>query len=292
MIKLSRANSIESLKAKFALSGKYAAKEYQFLRLRPTDVVITPYGKSGTTWIQQIVHCLRTRGDTDFDNISRVVPWIEASFSLGIDIEAEQLCDPRAFKSHLGRSEVPKGGLYIVSIRDPKDVLYSNFKFVEGWYFETGSIALDDYAREFFIKDRGYWNHLSSWWPHRKDGDVLLMAFEHMKRDLSHAIKRMADFIDIELDDELREITEEYASLKFMQRHKDKFDDLLIRELSERESLLPLGSDSSKVRVGKIGEHFQYLSKEVSDEIDNIWSEEISTKFGFDNYQVLIESLG
>lgn len=291
MTQLSRANSIDSLKAKFAMSGEFESKEFQSMRLRPTDVVITPFGKSGTTWIQQIVHCLRTRGDMDFDDISRVVPWIEASTSLGINIEAKQLCDPRAFKSHLGKEEVPKGGVYIVAIRDPKDVLFSNYKFMEGWYFEPGTIELDDYAREFFIKGRGYWNHLSSWWPHRKDGDVLLMAFEHMKRDLSLTIQRIADFIDIELDFELREITEEHASLAFMQRHKDKFDDLLIRELSEREAFLPLGSDSSKVRVGKVGEHSQHLSDEVSDEIDQIWKEEMSDKTGFENYRTLIESL-
>jgi len=29
---------------------------------QPTDVIITPYAKSGTTWVQQIVHGLRTRG--------------------------------------------------------------------------------------------------------------------------------------------------------------------------------------------------------------------------------------
>ncbi|MEM7335431.1 MAG: sulfotransferase domain-containing protein, partial [Chloroflexota bacterium] len=28
----------------------------------PTDIIITPYAKSGTTWLQQIVHGLRTRG--------------------------------------------------------------------------------------------------------------------------------------------------------------------------------------------------------------------------------------
>jgi hypothetical protein len=291
MNKVSRANSVESLKAKFAMSGEFDSEAYRSLILRPTDVVITPYGKSGTTWVQQIVHCLRTRGDMDFDDISRVVPWIEASASLGIDLEAEQLCDPRAYKSHLGWDEIPKGGLYVVPIRDPKDALFSVFKFMEGWYFEPGSIELDDYAREFFIKRRGYWNHLSSWWPHRKDGDVLLMAFEHMKRDLSLTIKHIANFIDIELDDELRVITEERASLAYMQRHKDKFDDLLMRELSERQACLPLGSDSSKVRTGKVGEHSQYLSTEISNQIDEIWKEEISSKFGIESYQVLIESL-
>ena len=37
---------------------------------RASDVIIAPYGKSGTTWTQQIVHTLRTGGDIDHDDIS------------------------------------------------------------------------------------------------------------------------------------------------------------------------------------------------------------------------------
>ena len=48
-------------------------------RPRPTDVVIAPYGKCGTTWLQQIFHTLRTGGDMDFEDISGVVPWIETA---------------------------------------------------------------------------------------------------------------------------------------------------------------------------------------------------------------------
>ena len=66
------------------------AKQGAMLRLRPTDVVITPYGKSGTTWTQQIFHTLRTGGDMDFDDISRVVPWIEMAGVLDMDINAAQ----------------------------------------------------------------------------------------------------------------------------------------------------------------------------------------------------------
>src|SRR5262245_28666780 len=69
-------------------------------RPRPTDVVISPYGKCGTTWLQQIFHTLRTRGDMDFEDISEVVPWIETSTLLEIDINAEQRAEPRGFKSH------------------------------------------------------------------------------------------------------------------------------------------------------------------------------------------------
>jgi hypothetical protein len=31
------------------------------ITLRPTDIVIAPFGKCGTTWLQQIGHTLRTR---------------------------------------------------------------------------------------------------------------------------------------------------------------------------------------------------------------------------------------
>jgi len=261
------------------------------LKLRPSDVVIAPFGKSGTTWVQQIVHCLRTRGDMDFDDISRVVPWIETSPSLGIDLDAEQKANPRAFKSHLAWDAIPKGGRYIVTIRDPRDALFSLYKFMEGWFIEPGSISLDEFAPPFFIDDREYWKHLASWWPHRNDDDVLIMAFEQMKSDLGGTISRIADFIGIALDDELREITEENASLAFMQAHKNRFDDRLMRELSERVANLPPGSDSAKVRNGKVGEHAQHLSNDIAVEIDAIWQQEISERFGLQSYRALTEAL-
>src|ERR1043165_3030497 len=87
-------------------------------RPRPADVVIAPFGKCGTTWLQQIFHTLRTGGDSDFDDISRVVPWIETAGVLGLDINAEQRAEPRGFKSHLAHDALPPGAKAIVSLRD------------------------------------------------------------------------------------------------------------------------------------------------------------------------------
>ncbi len=39
--------------------------------------------KCGTTWVQQIVHQLRSRGSMDFEEISIPVPWIEMAHDLG-----------------------------------------------------------------------------------------------------------------------------------------------------------------------------------------------------------------
>ena len=64
-----------------------------------------------------------------------------------------------------------------------------------------------------------------------------------------------------------------------------------MREMSERVAFLPAGSDSAKVRVGSVGEHVQHLSDDIADEIDAIWQQEISARFGFPDYPALIASL-
>ncbi|RLA45969.1 MAG: sulfotransferase domain-containing protein [Gammaproteobacteria bacterium] len=260
------------------------------LQLRSTDIVITPFGKSGTTWLQQIVHTLRTRGDMDFDDISRVVPWIESSPALGLDLDAEQRANPRAFKSHLEYEPVPKGGKYINSVRNPGDALYSMYRFMEGWFLEPGAVSVDEFARERFIKSGDYWRHLKSWWARRQQPNVLFMAYEHMQQDLEGTIVRVARFIDIPLDDDLLKITLQHASFAFMLEHKDRFDDALMRRLSETRCKLPSGSDSAKVREGTVGSR-KALSAETLAELDKVWQQEIEASLGYKDYASLIATL-
>ncbi len=269
------------------------------MTLASTDCVVAPFGKSGTTWLQQIAHSLRTRGDMDFDDISRVAPWIETSTDLGLDLYAAQNAEPRVFKSHLDAYRIPKGGRYIISCRDPKDAAYSMFKFMEGWFIEPGTISLGDFVREAFItpgkapgsQGGDYWTHLKSWWQRRNDPDVLFTTFEHMKNDTTKTIQSVAAFMDIPLDDELLAITEEHASLQFMQQHKDLFDDKLMRERSIEVAGLSPDSESSKVRTGQVGESNQRLGTDVSVELDGVWHEMITKEIGFEDYASMIATL-
>jgi len=288
MTQRTRPRSIDELRER--REGLISAEGFEAglaLKLRPSDVVITPFGKSGTTWTQQIVHTLRTRGDMDFDDISRVVPWIEASHGLGIDLDAEQKAPPRAFKSHLDADLVPKGGRYINVVRDPGDALVSMYKFQEGWLFEPGTISIEESAQHDFVASRSYYKHLRSWWARKVDPDVLFLAYEHMLQDPTAAIARIASFIGIELDDELLEVTREHSSLAFMSKHKDRFDDFLMRRRSEEVMGLPEGSDSAKVRVGKAGSSAE-LSAELRDELHVLWREEIEEPLGYASYSELL----
>ncbi|MGE0572670.1 MAG: sulfotransferase domain-containing protein [Dehalococcoidia bacterium] len=264
------------------------------LELRPDDAVISPYAKCGTTWLQQIVHTLRTGGDMEFDDISRVVPWMETSSDLGLDLAAEQVATPRAFKSHLPWDAVPKGGRYIVSLRDPGDALVSAFRFMEGWFLEPGAVPIADFARARFLDRRGghdYWSHLLSWWPRRHDANVLLLAYEDMKVDLPGTVRRVASFIGVPLDDELFDIVVDHASLDFMTRHKDRFDDLLMRERSEKVAGLPPGSDSAKVRSGQVGSHRVELPDDIQQELRQTWHTVVEPELGFDSYESLLKAL-
>lgn len=262
------------------------------LRLDPTDVVISPFPKCGTTWLQQVVHSLRTGGDLDFDDISEVVPWIEPAYDLGQDLDAPQRARPRAFKSHVGWDAVPKGGRYIVAVRDPRDALVSLYRFMEGWYFATGSIDIETFARgEFLSRDgRDYWQHLASWWRQRQRDDVLLLAYEHMHADLPGSIERIARFIGIELTPALLATVLEQSSLASMKAHASKYDDKLMRERSEQVCGLPPGSDSAKVRQGRVGSH-QDLPRSILDELDAIWAETIGREFGLPDYDALLAAL-
>ena len=259
----------------------------------PTDVIITPFAKCGTTWLQQIFHTLRTRGATDYDDISRVVPWLEVSARLGIDVNAQQQAEPRGFKSHLSFTDIPKGAKYILSMRDPRDALVSMYRFMEGWFLEPGAVSLEAFARANYVNDpdKGYWGHLRSWWDVRDNPNVLMLSYEAMNADPTLTIKRVAEFCNIRLDDELLAITLKHSSLAYMLENKHQFDDHMFVELSESVAGIPKGSDSAKVREGKVGGHAKVLSPELIATLDDIWASQITARYGFNTYQDMAAAL-
>ena len=283
-----RAQSMRELSVIMSSSfdAEVTATSIQNFSPRSTDIVITPFGKCGTTWTQQIFHTLRTRGDMEFDDISRVVPWIETSGSLGLDINAEQVADPRGFKSHLSFDRVPKGCKYINVIRNPLDAAYSSFKFMEGWYIEPGAVSPDDFVSQN-LKRGDYYRHFISWWPQRNNENVLYLVYEDMKKDLNCNIRKISEFVEIDLDDDLLAITIRHSSFSFMTTFKDRFDDAMLRKQSE-EKILPAGSDSSKVRAGEVGA-YEFKDETIA-AFNDKWREIVTPVTGFDTYEELTVS--
>lgn len=262
---------------------------------RASDIIISPYAKSGTTWLQQIMHGLRTGGSMDFEEITAVVPWIDVAHDIGIDINAEQVAVPRLFKSHASWHEVPKGARYVVSFRHPFDVMVSLYRFLEGWTFEPGSINLAEFVRWRVpaqdAESSGYWRHLASWWAHRDSDNVLLLCYEDMKNDLPGTVRRLARFMDIELTDSLFETVLRQSSREFMLAHKAQFDDRFVRRLSEVRAGLPPAGDAHKVTAGSTAARY-HLSEDTKAILDALWHKHIELPLGFASYDDLRQALG
>ena len=288
-----RATSIAELTERFAhfTTDDGVARGLSY-RPAPTDVFISPYAKCGTTWVQQIVHGLRTGGSMAFSEITEVVPWIELAHDMGMDAHAPQVAHPKAFKSHLNWHDIPKGGRYINVFRDPLDAMVSFFHFHEGWWFETGTISLPDFAAFYLDRagGRDYWTHTASWWAQRGRDDVLCLTFEGLKSDLAGCVTQIADFIGI-IDAAHRQIAARQATFDFMKAHATQFDDHLVRQTRDAACGLPPGGASDKVSRGMVGGGAAQLTPDIHAAFDARWHETMTLPFGLESYGDLQRAL-
>lgn len=185
------------------------------LKLRQDDVWIVSYPKSGTTWTQQIVRLIISRGENDRKLLTSAVPWVEAfeSNMPGCEsIDLDEMPSPRAFKSHFPYDRMPCGppntqsGKCIYIIRNPKDVCVSLFlHYTSIPVPEAAQLQWDDFFEVFLggIEFGNYFEHVLSWWSHRDDDNVLVLKYEAMKKDLPSAVSKIAKFIGQDIDKKL-----------------------------------------------------------------------------------------
>jgi hypothetical protein len=112
-----------------------------------------------------------------------------------------------------------------------------------------------------------------------------------MKTDLAGTIEKVANFIGIPLDDELRQIVLQQSNIKFMQEHKAQFEDHLIRKARSASMRLPLEGQLNKVRNGEVGESEDRVSDEIKKELVEVWRKEITAKIGLGSYEDLRQEL-
>lgn len=271
------------------LSG--AACEF---RVRPTDVFVSTFPKCGTTWMQHIVHGLRTQGSMDFKEISQVVPFFEIESHFGL-AEGPQAVQPRAYKTHLPWDLVPKGARYVHVLRDPGDALISWYHYVNGALFDRDAISIDEFALEFFMVEGGtqwgsYWSHLRSWWPTRGSGQAVWVCYEDMKADTAHDIGRVARFLGLDGNAAAMGKVVEQSKFQFMNSHAAKFNGKpRLPELPSLKTQSPQwqGDTWVKLRGGRVGDHRHALSARVRDQLAATWKREIAATLGFATYDDL-----
>jgi hypothetical protein len=242
---------------------------------------VATYAKSGTNWMMQIAHQLAFHGKGEFDHIHCVVPWPDAPPNLGkyaipVEDPSVWMASPeqkRVIKTHFSWDLIPYSdkARYIIVIRDPKDIFVSNYRFAQQM-MGPAMPRVATWFKAFLSPDfplGGSWGaNTAGYWAERNRPNVLIVSFKSMKRDLDGTVRRVAQFMNVDLPDSvLQEVTAK-SSFEYMKKIDEKF---------HVWKIIPWGSTMTMIRKGLQGGSSELLSLEQQKEMDRSFLAELKS---------------
>jgi len=210
---------------------------------RDDDVIIASYAKSGTTWTQQIVAQL-VFGGAEGIKVPELSPWLDLRVPpKEVKLQALAAQRHRRFiKTHLPVDALvfSPNAKYLYVARDGRDVVWSMYNHHANanaaWYQalnETPGLvgppiapppaSVRDYFNQWLERDGypfwSFWDNLRSWWDVRHLPNVLLVHFADMKTDMEREIRRIADFLEIQVPTDRWAPILEHCSFDYMKAH-------------------------------------------------------------------------
>ena len=213
---------------------------WNYLTFRDGDIVVATYGKTGTTWTQQIVGQLVHQGEDSA--LFESSPWVDFRIApLEIVLEGLAAQKHRRFmKTHLPLDALvfsPKAK-YLYVARDGRDVGWSMFNHHAGFTEQVYPMFNNIYGRQgdplvppvsdvrqYFLEwlDGGglplgvsFWQHVQGWYDARRLPNVLLLHFNDLKADLPGQMRRIAAFLDIPIDEARMPAMVEHCGIDYM----------------------------------------------------------------------------
>ncbi|MEN3976254.1 sulfotransferase domain-containing protein [Emcibacter sp. SYSU 3D8] len=213
---------------------------------RDGDIIVGTYGKSGTTWTQQIVGQLVFNGSADVD-VGEMSPWVDLRVPpKEVKLPAIEAQTHRRFlKTHLPVDALvfSPQAKYIYIGRDGRDVVWSMYNHHananQTWYdmlndapgrvgppIERPPESIRQYFLDWMDRDGHpfwpFWGNIRSWWEIRHLPNVLLIHFDDLKRDMPGEIRRMAGFLDIAIDENHFPAIVEHCGFDYMKANAAK----------------------------------------------------------------------
>ncbi|XP_028165270.1 uncharacterized protein LOC114356358 [Ostrinia furnacalis] len=281
----------------YFLPHKYrqeAANIYN-MPLRPTDIFIASYPRSGTTWTQELVWMVANDLDyatSDAIPLTERYPFLEFSvfvhpimkerfkeensqserklelLEIVTQPGTEQLAlapSPRFVKTHLPMSLLPPNllntGRVVYVARDPRDVAVS-FYHLNRLIRTQGYVGDFKTYWKFFIKDLHHWTpyfeHLKEAWEQRHHPHMLFLFYEELSKDLPTAVRRVARFLNKNFSDEEVDKLCSHLSIENFKNNKSVNYDVM----KELGILIP--GEQAFIRKGKAGGWRDYFDEEMT----------------------------
>ena len=202
--------------------------DFQF---RQDDIIIATFPKSGTTWMQQIVSQLIFNGQGTI-SIKFVSPWLDFRFNediFGTDETVLQILEKQTHRRFI-KTHLPFEALvfstkakYLFVARDGRDVACSIYNHLVNVTIESPDKPKSiEESFQTRILSASFFAHIRSWWIRRHLPNVLLVHFSQLKKDLATTIKRVAEFLDIEIDPSHWDAILEHCSFDYMKNNADQ----------------------------------------------------------------------
>lgn len=269
--------------------GENAEELYNF-HVRPDDIWILSFPKSGTTWTQELVWLIAN--DCDFDgakkSLNQRCPFLEFPYlppRSTLDVAYSHLPpataqmerlgsleSPRFLKTHLPFDLLPADLAETCKVvyvaRNPKDVIVSYYYHHKLIKFHNFSGEMEEFA-QYFMKDKvmysPFFPHVLDAWNRRNHPNVLFLFYEDLKKDLRGGIERVGRFLGKTLsEDQLEKLT----------RHLT-FENLSQNAAVNKEDGKMSGAfheNGNFMRKGETGDWKRHFSPELSRQISE-WSE-------------------
>lgn len=245
----------------------------QFVRsIRPTDVFIVTYPKSGTTWLRfMVANVIHPDPDAvDFENLERIAPDVNHTYFPPSSLQAyASLPDPRFFGIHASYDPALHRTVYVM--RDPRDVMVSYYHHhrltVPGW-----NSSLTEFLQATNQWPCSWEEHVRGWLHHRAEPGMLILRYEEMHRDKEGVLRRVLDFAGIRYTDAQVERALANSDFKRMRALEESHG------LNSRITVV--GNEERFMRKGKPGGWREELSPEEQEVLQRVYGP-LAREFGF-----------